>query len=180
MARTPKKPKPLPLSKRCLIAEDPATAGPGRDLCDKCGLHNEAKRPFMQATVPPRWTGELYVLGEGAGADEDNRTGRQFTGKSGQIIREELQRAGVPEEDVIWDNIVKCRPPGNATPSMEQIRCCRPFLLWNLEHYRPRAVLALGTSAAKGLTNDGQATVTALRGRLLEIPGLKGEADAGV
>jgi len=172
-----KKPSKPNVRKLSLVAEDPALAGPDRPLCQLCGLFQAKdkygkapRRPFMPAHVPEGWTRRLLGVGEGPGGDEDLNSGRPFTGESGQLLRKWLAEHDFGAQDVALTNSVRCRPPDNATPNMTQIRCCRPFLLWELEHLKPATVLALGNTATRALTNDGEAAVTKLRGRPLTIP----------
>lgn len=192
--------KPLPLTKRCLIPEDPATFGPERDLCQRCGLfkacqncgldlsfhedepgklnrcreYQPAITPFMKPDIPKNWTGKVFFVGEGPGEVED-REGSPWRGKAGKLIRSEAEVAGIKKEDAAFGNSNRCRPPHNATPTMTQVRCCRPGLLWELRELNPEYVVALGVTAARALTNDGQASVAGLRGRPLTIPGLARE-----
>lgn len=170
LAKKEKKPKKPNLNKLCLVPEDPSGACPDRPLCQRCTLFREAKTPFMQPTVPEGWTGRLLVIGERPGQDEDKRTGAQFTGPSGRLLRKWLAEKGFSAQDVAYHNATMCGGPDNRTPSMEQIKCCRPFLLGVVNKLSPRTVLGVGGSALKGLTNDGGATVTRSRGRLLEVP----------
>jgi DNA polymerase len=127
----------------------------------------------MSAQIPPDWTRRILLVGEAPGAHEDQTSQHPFSGKSGTLLRQTLADAGFGEGDVAFTNSVRCRPPGNGTPTMTQIRCCRPFLLTELDDLAPQAVLGVGTTAARALTNNGAATVQALRGRWLrDIAGL--------
>src|SRR5438034_487520 len=83
-----------------------------------------------------------------------------------------LREAGYADTDVAFVNAVRCRPRNNATPSMYQVRACRPFLLRTIGLVVPRVVLGLGGSALRSLTNDGANNVTAARGRILTVTGL--------
>lgn len=71
--------------------------------------------------------------------------------------------------DVALVNAVRCRPHKNATPTMSQLRACRPFLLRAIWALRPAAVLCLGGSAAKAVLDSGGAAVTPLRGRVVKL-----------
>ncbi len=153
------------------VPEPPTAAGPERDACQRCGLFRTCRRPFMPAEVPRGWTRRLLLVGEAPGRDEDERTGRPFTGLAGRLLRNALAEAAFRPEDVAFTNAVRCRPPGNATPTMGQIRWCRPLLLGELAALQPQVVLGLGTTAARALTDHGGAVVTRLRGRRLTVPG---------
>ena len=93
-----------------------------------------------------------------------------------------LRDSGVPDEGVAFVNTVRCRPPKNVTPTMKQIRCCRPFLLAVIDTLAPRAILGMGGSALRAFTNDGgQSNVTRARGRSIPVSRLlvDGEASCG-
>jgi len=161
-----KKPKVDPL-----VAESIETAGPERLGCSLCRLHETCKTPFIRPWVPRDWTGCLLLVGEGPGADED-KAGRPFVGRAGKLLYAMLREAGFREDDAALHNAVICRPPGNRNPSMREVRACRGFLLDTIQRLQPRYVIGLGTIAAKALTNQGDVSVTSLRGRPLEVPGL--------
>jgi len=129
-------------------------------------------RPF----VPQGWTKKLLLIGEAPGADEDQRTGRPFTGRSGRLLRQLWREAGYDDRDVALVNAIRCRPRDNQTPSMSQVRACRPFLLRAIVILEPSAILAVGGTALRSLTNNGDNNVTHSRGRPLPIPGLPGES----
>lgn len=169
-AKKPPKPSLLDLSN---TPEHPDAAGPERPLCQKCGLDKTTSNPYMRPPYNPDWNGGLLIVGEAAGAEEE-RDGRFFVGRLGQLLRTELDRANYSPRDVEIRNAVRCRPPNNDTPSVDQIRCCRPFLLWEIQTLNPKVVMGVGVTAAKALTNDGSASLIRTRGRLLSIP-VKGD-----
>lgn len=111
----------------------------------------------------------LVFVGEGPGADEDAQ-GLPFVGRAGQLLTQMIEntaaKEGIPirRADVYICNVVKCRPPQNRTPEPDEMEICGQFLSRQLMALRPRAVCALGSTAAKALlaTKDG---VTRLRGR---------------
>jgi uracil-DNA glycosylase len=110
----------------------------------------------------------LVFVGEGPGADEDAQ-GIPFVGRAGQLLTQMIDntaaREGIPirRADVYICNVVKCRPPENRTPLPDEMEICGEFLFRQLMAIRPKAIVALGSTAAKALlgTKDG---VTRLRG----------------
>jgi DNA polymerase len=92
----------------------------------------------------------LCFLGEAPGADED-RVGEPFVGKAGQLLDKILEACRLRREDVSILNVLKCRPPGNRTPSPEEARRCRPFLERQLELIAPEFICCLGAVAAQNL-----------------------------
>jgi uracil-DNA glycosylase family 4 len=110
----------------------------------------------------------LVFVGEGPGADEDT-SGLPFVGRAGQLLTQMIDntaaKEGIPirRPDVYICNVVKCRPPENRTPQPDEMEICGQFLFRQLMTIRPKAICALGSTAAKALLNtkDG---VTRLRG----------------
>lgn len=111
----------------------------------------------------------LVFVGEGPGADEDAQ-GIPFVGRAGQLLTQMIEntasKEGIPikRADVYICNVVKCRPPENRTPQPDEMEICGQFLFRQLEAIRPRAICALGSTAAKAVlgTKEG---VTKLRGK---------------
>jgi DNA polymerase len=91
-------------------------------------------------------------------------------GRAGQLLTQMIEgtasKEGIPihRPDVYICNVVKCRPPENRTPEPDEMEICGQFLFRQLMAIRPKAICALGSTAAKALlaTKDG---VTRLRGR---------------
>ena len=114
----------------------------------------------------------LVFVGEGPGADEDAQ-GLPFVGRAGQLLTQMIegtaQKEGIPlkRPDVYICNVVKCRPPENRTPQPDEMEICGQFLFRQLQAIRPKAICALGSTAAKAIlgTKDG---VTRLRGKWLQ------------
>jgi uracil-DNA glycosylase family 4 len=107
---------------------------------------------------------EFVCIGEAPGQTEDE-TGRPFVGAAGQLLDKILAAIRFDRRDVFIANVLKHRPPGNRTPSPDEMRACRPFLEEQLALLHPRVILALGTTAAHALL-DTTETLGALRGRV--------------
>ena len=105
----------------------------------------------------------LMVVGEAPGADED-RQGRPFVGPSGRLLERMLAAIGLGREDVYIANTVYWRPPGNRTPSAEEVEACRPFIHRQIALVAPEVLMLAGGAAAKTLlgTTEG---IMRLRGR---------------
>jgi uracil-DNA glycosylase len=133
--------------------------------CRRCRLcEQRSKIVFGSGNEQAR----LVFVGEGPGADEDAQ-GLPFVGRAGQLLTQMIEntasKEGIPirRPDVYICNVVKCRPPENRTPQPDEMEMCGQFLVRQLTAIRPRAICALGSTAAKALlaTKDG---VTRLRG----------------
>jgi DNA polymerase len=88
-------------------------------------------------------------IGEAPGADED-REGLPFVGRSGELLTEALEAAGLTEEQVYITNTVKCRPPGNRNPTRSEMDACLRFLASQIGQPRP-VIVILGKVAAEYL-----------------------------
>lgn len=108
---------------------------------------------------------EVMLIGEGPGADEDQR-GAPFVGKAGQLLDRMLDAIGLKDE-VFITNTVFWRPPGNRTPTPEEQMVCAPFVERAIALVRPKALVFVGGAAAKFMlkTEEG---VLSLRGKWRE------------
>ena len=129
--------------------------------CTQCGLHRTRTQTVFG--VGNR-RAEIMVIGEAPGADEDAQ-GEPFVGRAGQLLNAILRGMGWPRETVYIANVLKCRPPGNRDPSLEEAGCCRPYLQRQIELLRPRLILAVGRIAAQNLLGT-DTPIGKLRGRL--------------
>ena len=114
----------------------------------------------------------VMIIGEAPGADED-RIGRPFVGRAGQLLDRMLAAIGLDRQGVLITNVVYWRPPGNRTPTTAEIAACLPFVLRHVALVRPKVLVLAGATAAGALLPGGQG-ITRLRGRWfnLAIPGL--------
>lgn len=113
----------------------------------------------------------LVFVGEAPGADEDRR-GRPFVGRAGQLLTRIIEAMGLKRDDVYICNILKCRPPGNRNPKTEEIEQCEPFLVRQLAAINPKVICAMGTFAAKTLL-ETDAPISMLRGRFHQYHEIK-------
>jgi DNA polymerase len=115
----------------------------------------------------------LMIIGEAPGADED-RLGRPFVGRSGQLLDRMLAAIGMSRNrDTYITNVLFWRPPGNRKPTPEEIAQCLPFVLRQVALIQPKIVMLAGGTAAAALL-DRVEGITRLRGRWFElaVPGL--------
>jgi uracil-DNA glycosylase len=134
--------------------------------CKRCRLC-EGRNKIVFGSGNPQ--AKLVFVGEGPGADEDEQ-GLPFVGRAGQLLTQMIdgtaKREGIPlsRSDVYICNVVKCRPPENRTPMPDEMEICGEFLFRQLSVIKPKAICAMGSTAAKAVlgTKDG---VTRLRGK---------------
>lgn len=135
--------------------------------CTKCGLHGSRKQTVFGVGCPR--PGIVFV-GEGPGAEEDAQ-GIPFVGRAGQLLTRMVAAMTLTREQVYICNIVKCRPPGNRTPAVEEAQTCLPYLYRQLAILRPPAIVALGRPAAQALLQTNT-PIGKLRGEFRDFPPL--------
>ena len=107
-------------------------------------------------------TATVMLIGEGPGADEDKQ-GRPFVGRAGQLLDKILAAAELPPDDIYIANVVKCRPPGNRQPRPEEVEVCKNFLREQLKIIAPKIIVCLGAVSTQ-LLIDPEAKITKVRG----------------
>ncbi|WP_108395639.1 uracil-DNA glycosylase [Devosia submarina] len=110
---------------------------------DGCGLKLRATQLVFADGNPEA---QIMLIGEAPGAEED-RQGKPFVGKSGQLLNRMLAAIGLDRSKVYIANTVPWRPPGNRAPTPEEIALCLPFLQRQVELVAPRIVVTLGGPA---------------------------------
>jgi DNA polymerase len=110
----------------------------------------------------------LMIVGEAPGPEE-NRLGKPFVGKSGQLLDQILRAAGFdPEVDVFITNAVYRMPPGEGDkafrkPTDEEIEAYKPYLLEMIRLIDPAVIMLSGNVATQSLLD--QTGITRLRGK---------------
>ncbi|MDT7777921.1 MAG: uracil-DNA glycosylase, partial [Acidobacteriota bacterium] len=99
-------------------------------------------------------------------------SGRPFVGRAGQLLNKIIEAIGLKREDVLIGNVNRCRPPNNRTPTTEEARTCKPFLLREINIARPDVIVVLGNTAMKNLL-DTKEGITRLRGQFQDYRGIK-------
>ncbi len=113
--------------------------------CTRCDLH-KTKTHYVFGSGNPY--ADLMFVGEAPGAEEDKK-GKPFVGRAGQLLDRLLQEVGLNREtDLYITNVLKCRPPRNRDPEPDEIQACFPYLKAQIQILRPRLLVALGRFAA--------------------------------
>ncbi len=114
---------------------------------DGCALKASATRiAFADGTPGAR----VMLVGEAPGAEED-RIGRPFVGRAGQLLDRMLASIGLDRDQVYIANVVPWRPPGNRTPTPQEIAICRPFIERQIELAAPEILVTIGAPATQNL-----------------------------
>ena len=125
-----------------------------------CSLKRTAKNTVFADGNP---AADLMLVGEAPGAEEDRR-GLPFVGPAGRLLDLMLAAIGRDRSSAYISNVLFWRPPGNRTPSSDEIALCRPFVDRHIALVRPRVLVCVGGIAAKSLLQQS-AGITRLRGR---------------
>ena len=112
----------------------------------------------------------MLIIGEAPGRDEDLQ-GEPFVGRAGQLLNAMLAAIGLQREQVYIANILKCRPPNNRDPGIEEAQACSSWLQQQIALIQPDVILALGRIAAHNLLNSDQ-SLGALRGKQHSYAGI--------
>ncbi len=158
-----------------VVAADPAVAG-GRDReairarLAAINARYEADAPHARFTTAHNKlvfgegdpAARVMFVGEAPGADED-RLGRPFVGRAGQLLDKMIVAMGLARGDVYISNVLKTRPPNNATPTLEEAAVCLPYLRDEIDAVRPEALVTLGLTATRALLQTEE-TMGRMRG----------------
>lgn len=109
-------------------------------VCRNCRLHETRTKAVPGEGDPDT---EVVFVGEGPGFNED-REGRPFIGRAGDLLVKLLGSIGWRRGDVFITNVVKCRPPDNRDPQPDEIAACAPYLQRQLAILDPAVVVTLG------------------------------------
>ena len=107
----------------------------------------------------------IMLIGEAPGRDEDLQ-GKPFVGRAGQLLDRMLAAIGLAEEHVYITNTVYWRPPGNRTPTPEEVEACAPFLARQIELLSPDVLVLLGGAAVRNILGVAEG-IMRLRGKWL-------------
>ena len=99
----------------------------------------------------------IMIIGEAPGADED-RIGKPFVGQAGKLLDKMLSFIELDRKVNFYiTNLVFWRPPGNRTPSRQEIEICLPYTRKHIEIIKPKLLILLGNVASQSIlkTKDG-------------------------
>ena len=136
--------------------------------CTRCKLHQSRTTLVFGVGRPDA---DLMFVGEAPGRDEDQQ-GEPFVGPAGQLLTKIIEAIGLTRDQVYIANVIKCRPPQNRNPELDEVQTCEPFLFQQLDVIRPRVVVALGAFAVRTLLRSEQ-SISRLRGQVFDYRGAK-------
>jgi len=113
---------------------------------------------------------DWLFIGEGPGARED-ATGEPFVGQAGKLLDQMLAAIKLKRGNQVYiTNIVKCRPPNNRNPTLNEAKQCEPYLTRQIQLIKPKLIVALGKVAAQNLLQSDD-SISSLRGKVHDYSG---------
>ncbi|MGI6221078.1 MAG: uracil-DNA glycosylase [Coriobacteriales bacterium] len=128
--------------------------------CRKCPLC-ETRNSVVFGVGNPE--AEVMFIGEAPGKQEDLGA-EPFIGAAGKYLNELLALAGINRPDIYIANVLKCRPPSNRDPQVDEIEACAPFLREQVRAIDPDVIVTLGNFATRFILKTDRG-ITSLRGR---------------
>ncbi len=131
---------------------------------DQCALkHTASNMVFSDGNEGAR----LMVISDVPGREED-RIGLPLVGAAGQLFDRMLSSIGLTRADVYITSLLPWRPPGNRTPTSEEMALLLPWLRRHIQLAGPEYVLVLGGVPAKALIPRAD-SILKIRGKWTEI-----------
>ena len=157
-------------------ASEPAIASLGglaeaEAACRRCPLYRDATQA-VPGEGPRR--ADFMLVGEQPG-DKEDLAGKPFVGPAGRVLDQALADAGIPRRQTFVTNAVKHfkhemrgKRRLHKRPTNYEIERCRIWLDAERKLVRPKAVIALGITAARSLTGK-TVTIAKVRGKPLAL-----------
>jgi DNA polymerase len=133
--------------------------------CERCPALVDSRSRIVNGVGPP--DADLLFVGEAPGANEDDQ-GEPFVGRSGDVLDEGLRAVGLARAHIRITNCVRCRPPDNRDPHVEELANCRGYLEREIRQVDPELVVTLGKVPAEHLL-ERDVAVTSEAGDVTEF-----------
>ena len=138
--------------------------------CTRCGLcESRTHIVFGQGSQQP----VVLIVAEWP-SNEDDRQAEPFCGPAGELLTKMLAAINLTREDVFLTHTIKCLPPANRAPAVDEINACLNFLHRQMEIMRPKVICAMGPLAAHTLLRT-EDSLFRLRGRFHDFQAVHGE-----
>jgi DNA polymerase len=135
--------------------------------CQQCALAKTRKNIVFGNGSPQA---KVLFIGEAPGREEDE-SGQVFVGEAGRLLTKIIEAISFKREDVYIANVLKCRPPDNRDPLLEEIEQCKKHLFQQISIIKPMVICALGRFAGQTLLATSQ-SMTQLRGKIHDFQGM--------
>ena len=112
---------------------------------------------------------KVMFIGDSPGVSEDE-TGTLFAGRSGELLAKMIENVLlIPKEEVYVTTILKCKTPDNRVPTPEEVACCKPYVMQQIQTIRPKIIVALGSTSFHHLTGEYDTPIDKIRGTVLNF-----------
>jgi len=136
--------------------------------CQRCPLSKSRKNVVVGEG---NLNAELMFVGEAPGREEDIQ-GKPFVGRAGQLLTKIINAMHFNRKEVYITNVIKCRPPENRNPNMDEIERCKGYLFEQLRIIKPKVIVTLGNVPSHFFIQS-KLGITALRGDLYDFDNIK-------
>ncbi|MBP9492763.1 MAG: uracil-DNA glycosylase [Sulfurospirillum sp.] len=134
--------------------------------CHLCTLAKSRKNILFGDGNPKA---DIMFIGDNPGVSEDEM-GTLFAGRSGEMLVNMIEKVLLlPKEEVYITTILKCRPPENRVPTLEEVSCCKPYLMQQIGMVKPKIIIALGSTSFHHLTGEYDTSIDQVRGLVLNF-----------
>ena len=134
--------------------------------CKKCELYKSRTKFVFGSGCADA---PVIFVGEAPGKNEDIQ-GKPFVGQAGKLLDKLLFSIGFERNQIFIANVLKCRPPGNKDPRVDEINICKEHLSRQIEIIDPKIICTMGKFSTQ-LLLDTSAGITNLRGKVFRIGG---------
>ena len=156
-----------------LLKTDPSSLGHSMEelkkdvlTCHLCTLAKSRKNILFGDGNPKA---DIMFIGDNPGVSEDEM-GTLFAGRSGEMLVNMIEKVLLlPKEEVYITTILKCRPPENRVPTLEEVSCCKPYLMQQIGMVKPKIIIALGSTSFHHLTGEYDTSIDQVRGLVLNF-----------
>jgi uracil-DNA glycosylase len=139
--------------------------------CTRCPLYRDTTQA-VPGEGPSRAT--FMLVGEQPG-DKEDLAGKPFVGPAGRVLDAALRDAGIARDETFVTNAVKHfkhemrgKRRLHKRPNNDEIERCKIWLDDERRLVKPAAIIALGVTAARGLTGK-TVTIGKVRGSALKL-----------
>ena len=132
---------------------------------EECPLKKTATKLVFADGNP---NASVMLIGEAPGAEED-KSGLPFVGQAGKLLDKMLNAINQDRNNTYLSNIIFWRPPGNRSPTDEEVNSCLPFVIKHIEIIRPKILILAGAIASKAILQNRDEGITQLRGRWQDL-----------
>ena len=129
--------------------------------CQRCKLAKLGRTQVVFGIGNPN--ASIMFVGEAPGFNEDEK-GEPFVGAAGKLLNDLLQSADLSRSEIYIANVIKCRPPNNRDPELDEVETCKPFLMEQIALIKPKLVCTLGNWATQTLM-ERKVGITKVRGQ---------------